>query len=488
MSMISLSHVTFGYAGSYDLIFDDVSLVLDSDWRLGLIGRNGRGKTTLLKLLNGTLKGRGQIFASVPFAYFPYPILDRTRLTEAVLEVANPQVERWMLLKEFAKLKLSPDLLYRPFCTLSGGEQTKAMLGALFAGERCFLLIDEPTNHLDAEARALVGRYLRQKSGFILVSHDRELLDGCVDHILSINRANLELQQGNFSSWYANHQAQEQFEQMEYEKQKREIVRLDTAARRTAGWSDKTEKRKYGADVADRGYVGHKSAKMMKRAKSIAARRTEAAEKKRSLLKNVETNDAICLHPIAFHTRQLVSLENVAIQYDGKTVSKPVNLRINAGDRIALCGRNGCGKSSILKRIAGQAICHTGTVQIGTGLVVSYVPQDTSFLKGRLADFIVQSGVDKSLYLTILRKLGFLREQFDKDMCDFSAGQKKKALLARSLCKQAHLYLWDEPLNYIDVFSRMQIEEMLAACDSTIVFVEHDAAFVKKVATQIVTL
>lgn len=127
------------------------------------------------------------------------------------------------------------------------------------------MLIDEPTNHLDASARERVSAYLAKKKGFILVSHDRRFLDGCVDHILSINKTNIEVQSGNFSSWMENFQRQQAFEAAKNERLKKEIGRLKKAAKQSSTWSDKVEASKVGA--ADKGYVGHKAAKMMKRAK-----------------------------------------------------------------------------------------------------------------------------------------------------------------------------------------------------------------------------
>ena len=158
------------------------------------------------------------------------------------------------------------------------------------------------------------------------------------------------------------------------------------------------------------------------------------------------------------------------------------------GERIALEGRNGCGKSSLLKLLLGEPIAHTGEIRRASGLVVSYVPQSTAGLSGSLSRYAADSGLDETLFITILRKMGFDREQFEKDMADFSQGQKKKALIAASLCRRAHLYIWDEPLNYIDIDSRIQIETLLAAFSPTMLFVEHDRAFQQAVATQVVRL
>ena len=142
----------------------------------------------------------------------------------------------------------------------------------------------------------------------------------------------------------------------------------------------------------------------------------------------------------------------------------------------------------MLKLLAGQAQAHTGTISIGAGLVVSRVPQDTAHLCGSVHDFSARAGIDKPLFLAILRKLGLERIQFEKDMRAFSAGQKKKVLIARSLCEHAHLYIWDEPLNFIDIDSRMQIEQLLTTFLPTMVFVEHDGAFRDTISTKTISL
>ena len=487
MSMIEISNLTFAYDGSYDNIFDNVSLRLDTDWRLGLVGRNGRGKTTLLNLLQHKYEYRGTIRADVPFDYFPFAIPDPDKDAIGVIEDVQPYYEYWQLAREMHRLDLSDEMLYRPFRSLSGGEQVRLLLALLFARDNRFLLIDEPTNHLDAEARALVADYLKTKRGFLLVSHDRAFLDSCVDHILSINKANIELQKGNFSSWFANKERQDAFEQAENDRLRADIRRLDEAAKRAARWSDKTESEKHVRNSGlrpDRGYIGHKSAKMMQRAKSIEARRLDAAEEKAGLLHNIERADDLKLHPLAYRADVLAELTDVAVQYGGAPVVEGVRLTVRHGARIALTGRNGSGKSSLLKLLLGESIPHSGTVETMSGLVISYVSQSTDHLRGSLTDFAREQGLDGSRFRTILRKLDFPREQFERDLADYSSGQKKKVLLAASLCTQAHLYVWDEPLNFIDVISRMQVEDLLLACRPTLLFVEHDARFCEKIATR----
>ncbi len=197
--MIRVEHLSFSYGSSWDPIFEDVSFTLDTDWRLGFVGRNGRGKTTFLNLLLGKYEYSGQIVSSVEFDYFPYPVKNPERSAGAILSEICPAAQEWELERELSCLQVAPEVLERPFRTLSNGEQTKALLAALFLNEGRFLLIDEPTNHLDLRARETVAAYLSRKKGFILVSHDRSVLDACVDHILALNRTDIEVQSGNFS-------------------------------------------------------------------------------------------------------------------------------------------------------------------------------------------------------------------------------------------------------------------------------------------------
>lgn len=488
MSMIKAENLTFAYPSSCDNVFENVNFQIDTDWKLGFVGRNGRGKTTFLNLLLGKYEYSGKIISSVQFDYFPYAVADKSRSTESVLQEVCPLAEEWEIMRELSYLEVDADVLWREFETLSNGEQTKTLLAALFLNDGHFLLIDEPTNHIDSKARELVAKYLKKKKGFILVSHDRSFLDSCVDHILSINRASIEVQSGNFSSWMANFERQQEFEAAQNEKIQKDIGRLQKAVKRSAAWSDQVEASKYGAGVPDRGYVGHKAAKMMKRSKTIEARAQNAIEQKSELLKNTETSEKLKLAPLLHYADALVSLRDVAACYDGKAVCEPVTFNVRRGERAALDGRNGSGKSSLLKLIKGEHIEHAGTVELASGIVISYVSQDTSHLRGNLSDFAYENHIDESLMKAILRKMDFERIQFEKDMQDFSGGQKKKVLIAKSLCEQAHLYVWDEPLNYIDIYSRMQIEQVIKEFSPAMVFVEHDSAFRAAIATKTIQL
>jgi lincosamide and streptogramin A transport system ATP-binding/permease protein len=300
------------------------------------------------------------------------------------------------------------------------------------------------------------------------------------------------LQRGNYSIYEENKLRRDAFETAENKRLMQDIAHLESAAARTGRWSDAVEKTKYGGEsgtgTVDRGYIGAKSAKMMKRAKATERRRERAIEEKSALLKNIDRADALKIHPLTFHADRLVECRNLSLFSGEKEVAGGVTFQVARGARVALTGKNGSGKSSVLKRILGEKIDYTGDLFIANRLIISYLPQDTSFLRGDLRSYANESGIDESLFKAILRKLDFERVQFEKDMADFSAGQRKKVAIAKSLSERAHLYIWDEPLNYIDLLSRIQIETLLNEFQPTMLFIEHDERFIEDIATEVVPL
>lgn len=508
MSQILVNDLTFSYEGSFDPIFENVSFSIDTDWKLGFIGRNGKGKTTFLRLLAGDYAYRGSISTNAAFDYFPYPVTEAQKQLPAssFLEELKPGCEEWRVICELSQLGEDAEILYRPFKTLSFGEQTRLLLAVLFSGEHDFLLIDEPTNHLDQAARECVKAYLSSKKGFLLVSHDRDLLDACIDHVLVLNRQSIEVKSGNFSVWWENKQRKDQFAVSENEKHLKEIGKLKQAARRCAEWADKNERSKIGFNpvrehdrsISTRAYIGAKTKKMQSRVTQMRQRIDREIEEKEGLLQDLEQPVDLKLTPLSHHKDRIVDVRDYSLQYAGseRPVFTGLTFAIHNGERVALHGENGCGKSTLIKAIlqkAGyetpsSALTEEGVCETASGLVISYVSQDTSFLTGGLPAFCEGRGLNHSLLCAILRQLDLERVQFGKNMEDYSEGQKKKVLLAASLLTPAHLYIWDEPLNYIDVFSRMQIEKLLLTYQPTLLFVEHDVRFREQVATKTVSL
>lgn len=508
MAQISVNNLTFYYDGSFDNIFENVSFSIDTNWKLGLIGRNGKGKTTFLQLLMGKYTYKGSIDTTTVFDYFPYHITkEQMELTAAeFMEDLKAGCEVWKVICELSGLNENADILYRPFKTLSFGERTKVLLAILFSGNNDFLLIDEPTNHLDKEAREIVKKYLASKKGFILVSHDRDLLDACIDHCLVLNRKSIEVQNGNFSCWWENKKRKDQFVLAENEKHQKEIHKLKQAATRTSAWAEKNEHTKIGFDpvkehdrcISTRSYIGAKTKKMQSRVSQMEKRISREIEEKEGLLQDLEVPVDLKITPLSYHKNRLINIRDYSLQYKESPypIFSGLTFEMNQGDRVALCGKNGSGKSTLIQMILhktnsgyhGMDIIEKGVCETAAGLVISYIGQDVTGLKGDITAFCKERGLDKSLFCAVLRQLDFERTQFEKNMESFSEGQKKKVLIAASLLTPAHLYIWDEPLNYIDVFSRMQIEKLLLTYQPTMLFVEHDVRFCEKIATKTIDL
>ncbi len=492
MSMIQVRNLTFGYEGNVDNIFEDVSFNIDTDWKLGLIGRNGKGKTTFLNLLLGKYEFSGSIIKTVDVDYFPFEINNKKRMTLDIIEEIIPSVEDWKIIKELNLLNTNPEILYKDFSVLSGGEQVKVLLVSLFLKENNFLLIDEPTNHLDTETKDNLAEYLKRKKGFIIVSHDRDFLDKVVNHIISINNSNIEIQKGKFSSWKENLDRQNNFELTQNEKIQKDINRLEIASRNTSNWSDKVEKTKYGTknsgSKVDRGYIGHQAAKMMKKSKVMEKRIEKAIEEKSNLLKNIDRNDELVIKPLENNRKSLIIADKLQIKYNDKAIFDKISFDINNGERVAIVGKNGIGKTSLLKLFLKENIEFNGTLKIINDIKISYVPQHTEELRGSLKELALKNNIEESILKAMLSKMGFSKEDFNRKIEKLSEGQKKKVLIAKSITENANLYVWDEPLNYIDILTRIQIEEAILKYKPTIIFIEHDKTFVKNVATKIINL
>ena len=199
--------------------------------------------------------------------------------------------------------------------------------------------------------------------------------------------------------------------------------------------------------------------------------------------------------PLKHHKEILVECNDLTIGYRGdekdNILIRNLSFKVKQGVILFLNGKNGCGKSSLIKALMGtgdENMITSGVCKTASGLIISYIDQDTSYLKGSLKDYAKEHDLDLSLFLMLLRKLDMNRTQFEKNMEDHSEGQKKKILIAASLLTPAHLYIWDEPLNYIDVFSRMQIEKLIETYRPTMIMVEHDSFFRQKLSTSVLDL
>lgn len=494
MSKIEIKQLTFAYPGQAP-IFNQTDLQLESQWHLGLVGRNGRGKTTLLRLLQAQLPYQGRIQTTLQFDYFPQPIVDSDQLTFEALNTVQP-VAQWQLERELNLMGVDPELLWRPFMTLSGGEQTKVQLALLFSGQQAFPLLDEPTNHLDLKGRQQVATYLQHKqTGFIVVSHDRHFLNQVTDHILAIEKQQIQLSHGNFETYETQKALLDESEQAQNHQLKQEISRLKQTAVEKAAWSQSREGDKYGnphqkgsGAVYDTGFIGARAARTMKRSKSLQQRLSKEITTKAQLLQNVEHIAPLCLNFQPSHHQQLLQARQLQLGYE-QPLFQPLNFTLKAGDQLAVLGPNGSGKSTLIHYLMQTFTGNvSGELQRPEQLTISYVRQDYTDNQGTLADFAQRENLDYENFLNNLHKLGLPRQAFEQRIEQLSMGQRKKVELAKSLAYPAELFIWDEPLNYLDVFNQDQLVQLIKSIRPTLLLVEHDQHFISQVAQQTISL
>ncbi|WP_125607161.1 ribosomal protection-like ABC-F family protein [Lapidilactobacillus bayanensis] len=498
MSNIEIKNLTFGYDNLGTLLFDQANLNIDTSWKLGLIGRNGRGKTTLLRLLQNQLPYQGQIIKQVHFTYFPQTIANPDQLTFYALQEIS-DAEQWEIERELNLLGVDPEILWRNFASLSGGEQTKVLLVLLFINQTDFPLIDEPTNHLDINGRQQVADYLNQKQqGFIVVSHDRHFVDSVTDHIMSIEKSQILLYQGNFATYEAQKKLSDDFQQNQNTKLKKDIGRLKQSAVAKANWADAREADKHQRRNArvdneqrsvDKGHIGARAARMMKRSKNIVNRMTSEIDDKEKLLKDIEYIDPLTMDFQADHYKFLLDINNLQLGYDRRSLFAPLSFELTPHQRLAIVGPNGAGKSSVIQAILQQFTGQQqGTIDRPQNLSISYVRQNYEDNRGTLTEFAEKNQLNFQNFLNNLHKLGMERHVFNNRIENMSMGQRKKVELAKSLSKPAALYIWDEPLNYLDVFNQEQLEALILDVQPTMLIVEHDRDFIDKVATKQIEL
>jgi lincosamide and streptogramin A transport system ATP-binding/permease protein len=391
-----------------------------------------------------------------------------------------------MIERECAELGIEPPMLHRPYPSLSGGEQTRAMIAALFLKVGAFPLLDEPTNHLDMNGRAGLADYLSHKNGFIIVSHDRSFLDGCCDHILALNKHDIRAFPGNYSAWNAQAALEAASEQARSANLTREIDALEQAARQRRSWSNATEKEKTKAP--DSGFVSHKAAKVMQRALSIERRVAKNLEEKKGLLRNAETVRPLTIDGPGSSPEILLSVENVSLEIDGRLVVRDLSFTLRRGDRIALLGDNGTGKTSVLRMLRGEIAPAAGLFRIPGFLSIAHAYQHPVWSEGMLKEHLRGAGLEETRFRTIMGAFNILGDIFDRPLETFSRGELKKVDLCRSFLKPHHMLLWVEPVNYIDILSREQIEQVILEDEPTMLFTEHDRTFVETIATQVIIL
>lgn len=511
MSQIIIDKMSFSYKSYFTPIFNNVSNTLDTDWKLALIGRNGRGKTTLLKLIHGTLvPDNGNIYKKVTTEFFPYEYntkytktidvlkeninhlrsmednLEDIQVLQQYLEAEGFEMES-KIKKEFHKMMLSENILEQDFELLSGGEKTKILLIALFLRKNTFILLDEPTNHLDIDGKDRIANYLSRKKGFIVVSHDRDFLDQVCDHVISINKADINIEKGNYTTWKQNKDLKEEYEFRSKKRLEHEIISLEKRAGTARNWANIAEKEKNPFANHSRGNTS-RAAKFMHQAKRSENKVISNLEVKKSLLLNYETAKELILDSGNLYTNLLLQIKNLSYSYNNLPLLQDISLKINTGEAIWIQGKNGSGKSTILKLI--NKTLYSDAIQYAEDLVISTAYQEPLWKHGFLKNILenIHESFDAERFYSLCTIFDMPENYKKKPLETYSSGELKKLDIARALSCNHQLLLLDEPLNYMDVYFREQLEKALQLYKPTLIFVEHDKRFGMNIASRKIEL
>mgnify|MGYP002543650463 CR=1 FL=1 len=340
-------------------------------------------------------------------------------------------------------------------------------MALLFTQEDFFPLIDEPTNHLDKKSREQVQAYLNTKKGYIVVSHDQQFMEAVTDHLLIIDHRNADLYTGDFQDILLQRNLEEQEIALNNKKLKKEIERLDKTAQEKKIWGTLRENDNKGRNIA---------ARLNKRAKAIEQRKNREVEKKKLLLVNTYIEEHLPMYVKQSLHDTLLSFHQFSLRYDQDWLFEPVSFSIKKGERVIISGDNGSGKTSILKEIMQIGTAETkGQMFFDNKIAISYIRQDFYQYKGSIIDFCHEHHLDYTQFLNCLHKLGMERHAFDTGIELLSMGQRKKIEVAKSLLTPAELYIWDEPLNYLDSYNQQQLLKVIHRYQPSLLVIEHDS-------------
>ncbi|MFL0249569.1 ribosomal protection-like ABC-F family protein [Clostridium neuense] len=455
------------------LILEIDNLKVYSEDKIGIVGVNGAGKSTLLSILCGKLEvDEGYIKHYGSCSYI------------SQLEEPNYEVKDNELYSKF-------NLQNKYNNNLSGGEKTRFKIAEALSKESGILFADEPTSNLDISAvKMFEGMLLNFNGSIMLVSHDRELLDSVCNKILEIENGKVKLYDGNYSQFINRKKMERERKEFEYTQYVKEKERLEKAAVEIEGRTSsmkKAPKRMGNSEARLHRKMGNQKskAKLDKTRKAMYSR-IEHLETKEKVVKVEKGNiDFEALNKV--HSRVVISGENINKAFGKRTIFDNAKFEIFSGTKVALMGDNGCGKTTLIKMILNDK----EKIKVSKALEIGYFSQDLSILdesKTVLYNVMKTSVYDEAFARLILSRLLFKREDVYKEVSVLSGGERVKLSFAKMILTGSNILILDEPTNYLDLYSIEALEEVLKEYDGTVLFVSHDRKFIKKVATDILTI
>ena len=495
-------------------VLDGLTFQVDQGERVGLLGRNGAGKTTLFKILTGEIGydegqvtvGQGRrvgLISQIPVYPAGYTVEDVLRSAFARLHRLAEEMESLAarmaegetdpaILKRYGALSekfevfggydtdvavnkianglsISREMRAQLFDSLSGGEKTRVNLGRLILEDTDILLLDEPTNHLDLHATEWLEEYIRGFRGTVVaISHDRYFLDRVVTRVIEIQDGKAEFYSGNYSFYAVEKERRFQERMRQYEKEQAKIEQLEKAAEQLRLWAfqgmDKTYRRAISME--------RRIERMRTTSKPTKARKMDAR-----------------FSTAEFHGDEVLGIRNLAKSYGEKHLFDGITLKVEGGERIALIGDNGTGKSTLIKMIVGELYPDDGRIKTGPQVRLAYLPQiihfdhpDWNLVENMMA---AKKGLSAQSARNRLAAYEFRGEDVLKPVSVLSGGEQSRLRLCMLMDDEINFLILDEPTNHLDIASREWIEEAVEAYDGTLLFVSHDRYFINRFATRV---
>ena len=511
--LIQLNNVTKNFV--VNEIFSNVKMEINDKDRVAIVGRNGAGKSTLLKIISGELSfdsGERTVSKNTTIGYLSQEFIVREDLSiyeemitcfdeiislEADLEklsyeLTPENIENDSgLLDRFDRLQnevlthkdyhykskiesvlygldFTKDVFDKKISTFSGGEKTRLSMAKLLLSEPDLLILDEPTNHLDMENVAWLENYLSSYNGaIVIVSHDRYFLDKVVNVVYNLEFGKLKKYVGNYSKFLKQYEEDYEKQLKEFTSQQKDIKRLEEFVQKNIARASTSKMAKSRQKVLD----------------------------KMELIDNPKKDDKAA--NIEFNIkeqsgRDVLMIDNLKVGYDGKQVGNAYNFSVYKGDRIAIVGRNGIGKSTLIKTIAKKQNAIGGSVHYGSKVSLGYYDQ-------KQAEFESSKTILNELWdeyplmkeaevRTVLGRFLFRGDSVLKIVRDLSGGEKARLQLAKLMLEKNNLLVLDEPTNHLDITSKQVLEDALENYEGTIVFVSHDRYFINKIANKVLDI
>ena len=509
MSILNIANVSHSF-GDFE-IFNKISFSVEPDSRIGLVGKNGSGKSTLFNLITGRIfPNQGEIHKSKECqiiyltqepdlnssqTLYNYVLESRQdyielsnklKKAEQALSLDHSQqnMERYSLLQSkfehidgykfkteiklvLNSLKFPESVWKQRIAKFSGGEKTRIQLAKFLLQRFDLILLDEPTNHLDMEMIYWLESYLKKiQKPYIIISHDRHFLDKTVNKIIEIKDKSLSFYSGNYSFYKQESTQRALLQEKEYNTQQKKLKKMDNQIKQYRIWGKARD-----------------SEVMYKRAKELEKRRTKIE----AIDKPLEQRSINLSIQIAGRSgNDVYHLENVTFGFQDKMLAKNIDLNVHYQDRIAVLGRNGCGKTTLLRLLNEEIKPLHGIIKKGASLKVGYYDQMHLILNDELTVMetlwqLVPMEA-KGYVLSFLARFGFRGDDVDKKVGILSGGEKARLYLSKLIHEKPNLLIFDEPTNHLDINMIDSLEEALLNYEGTIIFVSHDTYFIQKLA------